>query len=301
MGWRKLGRVWGPDQRWPWALSHAANPVAEPLGGDRFRVYFATRDARSRSHIGALEFDLQTPCRIVDIRPRPVLAPGRPGAFDDSGVIASCLVRRERHDFLYYLGWNLGVTVPWRNSIGIAVREHGSDEFHRLSPAPALDRNREDPFSLSYPWVMRDESGWRMWYGSNQNWGARAEDMAHVIKYAESDDGISWRPTGRVCIGFEAHGEYAIARPCVVKDGAIYRMWYSYRGLAYQIGYAESADGLDWRRCDACAGIEPSADGWDSISLQYPFVFDHKGVRYMLYNGRDYGRTGFGLARWCED
>ncbi len=28
----------------------------------------------------------------------------------------------------------------------------------------------------------------------------------------------------------------------------------------------------------------------------YPFIFDHKGKRYMLYNGNDYGKTGFGLA-----
>jgi hypothetical protein len=25
-------------------------------------------------------------------------------------------------------------------------------------------------------------------------------------------------------------------------------------------------------------------------------VFDHKGERYMLYNGNGYGQTGFGLA-----
>jgi hypothetical protein len=30
--------------------------------------------------------------------------------------------------------------------------------------------------------------------------------------------------------------------------------------------------------------------------IEYPFVFDHKGQRYMLYNGNDYGKTGFGLA-----
>ncbi|MBB5866436.1 hypothetical protein [Xanthomonas sp. 3058] len=30
--------------------------------------------------------------------------------------------------------------------------------------------------------------------------------------------------------------------------------------------------------------------------IEYPFVFDHAGQRYMLYNGNDYGRSGFGLA-----
>ena len=30
--------------------------------------------------------------------------------------------------------------------------------------------------------------------------------------------------------------------------------------------------------------------------IEYPFVFDHDGSRYMLYNGNGYGKTGFGLA-----
>jgi hypothetical protein len=30
--------------------------------------------------------------------------------------------------------------------------------------------------------------------------------------------------------------------------------------------------------------------------IEYPFVFDHGGARYMLYNGNGYGRSGVGLA-----
>ena len=26
--------------------------------------------------------------------------------------------------------------------------------------------------------------------------------------------------------------------------------------------------------------------------VEYPFVFDHRGSRYMLYNGNGYGATG---------
>jgi hypothetical protein len=37
-------------------------------------------------------------------------------------------------------------------------------------------------------------------------------------------------------------------------------------------------------------------DGWDSEMIEYPFVFEHDGLRYMLYNGNGYGRSGFGLA-----
>ncbi len=73
-------------------------------------------------------------------------------------------------------------------------------------------------------------------------------------------------------------------------------MWYAFRGERYRIGYAESADGRRWTRLDGHAGIDVSASGWDSESIEYPHVFDHGGRRYMLYNGNGYGKTGFGLA-----
>jgi hypothetical protein len=47
---------------------------------------------------------------------------------------------------------------------------------------------------------------------------------------------------------------------------------------------------------DSRAGIGVSASGWDSEMIEYPFVFDHAGARYMLYNGNGYGKSGFGIA-----
>ena len=73
-------------------------------------------------------------------------------------------------------------------------------------------------------------------------------------------------------------------------------MWYSHRGETYRIGYAESEDGLAWQRKDEEAGPDVSGAGWDSEMVEYPFVFDHEGERYMLYNGNGYGKTGVGLA-----
>ncbi|MNL67240.1 hypothetical protein D3C87_1918050 [compost metagenome] len=73
-------------------------------------------------------------------------------------------------------------------------------------------------------------------------------------------------------------------------------MWYSVRGGKYRIGYAESDDGCEWIRRDELAGITVSDSGWDSDSVEYAHVFDYGGARYMLYNGNDFGATGFGLA-----
>lgn len=300
MRWRKLGRVFCPENLAPWMRSHAANPVAEVLDDRLCRVYFSTRDDRSRSSIAWLELDLREPTRPLRVAEAPVLSPGRTGAFDDSGASMGCLVRMDGTRYLYYLGWNLGVTVPWRNSIGLAV-SRGGGPFERLSEAPVLDRGHHDPFSVSYPWVFVEDGRWRMWYGSNLDWGPEQKDMAHVIKYAESDDGIAWRREGRIAIPFKSADEYAMSKPCVLRDGARFRMWYSYRGAAYRIGYAESGDGLSWMRLDERVGIGVSAEGWDSEAVCYPCVFDWAGRRYMLYNGNRYGLTGFGMAVLEDD
>jgi hypothetical protein len=73
-------------------------------------------------------------------------------------------------------------------------------------------------------------------------------------------------------------------------------MWYSRRGPDYRLGYAESPDGDSWVRLDEACDLAPSADGWDSVTVEYASVFDHGGARFMLYNGNGYGRTGFGVA-----
>ncbi len=277
-------------------ITHAANPVAEHLEADVFRVYFSCRDSQQRSHIAFADVDLKPPFKTLSISEEPLLAPGEIGAFDDSGVSLSCIKQINGTKYLYYLGWNLGVTVPWRNSIGLAVYDPGTATFQRFSKAPLLDRHHVDPFSISYPFVLEDDRIFRMWYGSNLKWGKEQKDMAHLIKYAESVDALHWTRTGIIALQFKNDGEYAMSRPCVIKEDGLYKMWYSYRGESYRIGYAESADGIEWVRKDEDVGIDVSESGWDSQMVEYPFIFDHNGERYMLYNGNEYGKTGIGLA-----
>jgi hypothetical protein len=298
--WEKLGQIFFPRAPSAWMQSYANCCVAVPLTEGRVRVYFSTRDGEGRYQIAYLEMELKDTARILRVSEQPVLGPGEIGTFDDSGCSLGCIVpgdpSGEKDLRLYYIGWNLCVTVPYRNAIGLAVSRDGGETFTRHSPAPILDRSLVDPYTLSYPCVLRDGGRYRMWYGSNLRWGARSEDMLHVIKYAESADGIRWQAEGKVAIPLVGEGEIAVARPCVVRDPDLYRMWYTCLGHHRQIGYAESPDGERWVRRDADGGLVPSERGWDAECVGYPFVFDHNGRRYMLYNGNGYGKTGFGIA-----
>lgn len=168
----------------------------------------------------------------------------------------------------------------------------------RYTEGPILDRTAKEPHSNSNSCVILGKDFWRMWYLSCTGWSVVNEKPRHRyhIKYAESKDGIEWRRDGIVAIDYGNEDEYAISRPSVVHDTEMWRMWFSYRGASYRIGYAESADGVTWNRQDHRVGITVSESGWDSEMIEYPFVFDHKGARYMLYNGNGYGKTGFGLA-----
>lgn len=297
MRWEKIGLIFCPSGEVDWMQSHAAVPIAENMGEDIFKIYFSSRDAVNRSFTGYVVIDINRPLEVIDVSPAPVLVPGSLGEFDDSGAMASWLVSYRGEKFLYYIGWNLGITVPFRNSIGIAVERAGG-AYERLFDGPIVDRSMHEPHFCASCCVMPGDDCWRMWYLSCTGWQLRDGRIEHKyhIKYAESSDGINWMRDGVVAIDYSSDREYAISRPSVIRDADCWRMWYSSRGGRYRIGYAESSDGRKWRRMDDAVGIDVSRGSWDSEMIEYPFVFDHKGRRYMLYNGNGYGQTGFGIA-----
>ena len=300
MPWKKLGLVFCPENNAPWMVSHAVNPIAEQIQDDQYRIYFSSRDIKNRSSIGFVEIDINSPNKILRVSENPVVSPGELGSHDYDGVSIACIVSAEDKKYLYYLGWCLCQSVPWSNTIGLAISLENTD-YTKYSQAPLLGRDAVDPISTSYPWVIYEDGKWKMWYGTHLKWNdlTKIDLFDHVIKYAESDDGIHWNKSNHIAINIDkVNGEYAISKPCVLKEDGIWKMWYSYRGVKYKIGYAESTNGIDWVRKDELVGITISQEGWDSESIEYPFVFKHKDKKYMLYNGNDYGKTGFGIAVW---
>lgn len=301
--WRKLGHVFaGPTGSHAALVSHAALPIAVPLAGDLTRVYFSGRDASNRSAVGTIVLRLGERPQVEDQPVEPVLLPGTVGAFDDAGVGVGCIVAGDDADRLYYMGWNVGGSVPWRNAIGVAIGDARSGRFERVFVGPVLDRNVVDPYSLSYPWVLRRGPGdWRMWYGTHLRWGEAISDMSHAVRCALSSDGLSWHPQPLLALPPEGD-EIATVRPTVrpTGDGG-YEMHFAARGLSspYRIGRAFSADGVQWAR-DPGAGLAPDPTGWEGSATTYPCVFDQGGRRWLLYNGANYGGTGFGLAVWEE-
>jgi hypothetical protein len=291
--------------------THAALPVVDQLDAATLRVFFACRDDENRSRIASIDLAASDPLRVLRTAPEPLLPLGQRGTFDDNGMTPSCIVADGQLRYLYYIGWNPQVTVSYRLAIGLAVSEDGGHTYRRCSSGPLLDRDRDEPFFNTAPCVVRERERWRMWYSSCTGWTeiqGRAEPVYHV-KYAESDDGLSWRRTGVVCIDHDP-GIQAIGRPWVVRLGDCYGMWFSYRGLvgyrtdpatSYRVGYAESHDGLHWDRKPDPQGLERSEGGWDSLMLGYTNVLYIRRRLHCFYNGDGFGRSGFGYAVAVDD
>ncbi|MBF4269976.1 hypothetical protein EAY71_24265, partial [Vibrio anguillarum] len=132
--------------------------------------------------------------------------------------------------YIYYCGWNKKVTVSYSLSIGLAiVREDGSIE--KMFEGPILERSIHDPIAVSAPCVIYDEGIFKLWYITFTSWKEYdgRKEPTFVIKYATSNDGIKWETNTDICIDSTYEGE-SFARPWVIKDKGIYKMWFSSRG-----------------------------------------------------------------------
>jgi hypothetical protein len=298
--WRKLGRLYAPGTqgRHPKLHSHAANPLPVHLEGDVYRVFYSGRDAHKRSSIGAVDIDLLRR-EIVQDHHAPAFEHGPEGSFHADGVsIGNCYSLGDTR-YMLFMGWQVAGLPHWRGEIGRLVV--GQDLALRLdSGHPFLAIDRADPVSLSYPWVQpHPAGGYLMWYGSTHTWDAGNGEMLHPIHVARSADGHHWEREGP-CIPFEAGVAQAFSRPTVARarDGSL-EMWFSYRsgrGETYRIGRAVGSDDGPWRLALNEGALDVSPGEWDGEMVEYPFVWEHRGQQYMLYNGNGYGATGFGLA-----
>lgn len=271
-----------------------------PLGGEHVRVFYCGRDQANRSSIATLVLRLGEPPRVEEVALAPVLEPGSAGTFDDAGLGIGSIVPAPDGDRLYYMGWNLGRSVPWRNAIGVAIGDARQGRFKRLSAGPIMDRDITDHFSLSYPWVVRQSPDrWDMWYGTHLTWGHSSADMSHAIRKATSRDGLSWTRSPELSVRPRPN-EIAVVRPSVIvgRDGAT--MIFACRGHGpYRLGLAHSTDLKTWSRLESPV-LAPEPGGWEGEALTYPSLFEALNRRWLLYNGSGYGASGFGLAVWEE-
>jgi sucrose-6-phosphate hydrolase SacC (GH32 family) len=172
-----------------------------------------------------------------------------------------------------------------------------------------LTTSLHEPFLIGDAFVALYGGTYHMWYIYGTAWAAPAAgdppERVYKIGHATSVDGIAWLKEGRPLITDKLGPGECQALPSVIYFGGRYHMFFCYRRQfdfrkdregAYRIGYAFSDDLANWVRDDAAAGIDVSPGGWDSDMQCYPNVFECDGNIYLLYNGNEFGRWGFGAA-----
>ena len=302
--WVKLGRLYAPapNSRHPKLLTHAANPLPIHLFENTYRIFYSGRDHKNRSSVGAVDIDIvrREVYREYD---QPYFEHGPKGSFYADGVSIGNTYTVGDQTYMLFMGWQAPETGHWRGDIGRLIVSPELTLKLDQTKTPFMSIDKTDPISLSYPWVIENNGSqnFRMWYGSTRSWDSPNGEMVHIINAASSEDGHEWQREG-LAVPFKIGQAQAFSRPTVVKTSEDrYEMWFSYRGgrgRTYRIGYAFSSDAKTWQLDLASSGIDVSENGWDSDMIEYPFVFDHLGQRYMLYNGNGFGKTGFGLATW---
>jgi hypothetical protein len=267
------------------------------------RVYVTFCDDRGIGRPGYVDVSAADPLRVLGVSQRPLLDLGRPGTFDENGLLTcSVLDRGNGVLFMYYVGFELGTKIRYRLLTGLAVSTDHGHSFHRHSEVPVLDRSATELLFRCGPYAVAGGAGVRLWYVAGSDWlDVDGKPIpVYDIRYAESRDGIEWPAEGCVQIEVSRPDEHGFGRPAVIgKPGGGYRMFYSVRRKsvrAYRMGYAESADGVEWTRMDERLCLDVSPGQFDSDAIMYAAPFEADGRLYVFYNGNEFGRTGFGIA-----
>lgn len=313
MKWEKLGKIFDPTNfKLPNdCFGFAQSPQA--LVFDKFvRIYFSTRQqdqtGKFLSHISFVDMDKNF-STILDVSSKTVLDLGGLGCFDEHGIFPLNVLRYGDRILGYIGGWSRRVSVSVETSIGMAVSVDNGLTFRRMGDGPVLTSTLNEPFLVGDPFVAVIDSIFHMWYIYGVKWINHPDEndpqRIYKIGHATSTDGILWKKTGKQIITDRLNSDECQALPTVFRCNGKYHMYFCYRQVAgfrktsskaYRIGYAFSNDLQNWTRDDANAGIDVSANGWDSDMQCYPHVFKCDERLYMLYNGNEFGRFGFGIA-----
>ena len=316
MEWRKFGKIFDPTN---YRLAndcfeYAQSPQA--LVFDNYvRIYFSTRrrdpvNGKYLSHISFVDMEKNFK-EIINVSSHTVIELGKLGCYDEHGIFPLNVLRNGDKIFGYIGGWNRRVSVSVDTSIGLAISHDNGSTFQRIGDGPVLTSSLHEPFLVGDPFVTIFEKRFYMWYIFGIQWKKFAKDQPpdriYKIGYATSDDGITWhkKEEGRQIITDRLGKDESQAMPTVAYFNGRYHMFFCYRQSfdfrknkyrGYRIGYACSDDLINWIRNDEAAGIDVTEGCWDSDMLCYPRIFHCDGRIYMLYNGNEFGRFGFGLA-----
>ncbi len=319
MRWRKLGKVFDPTTvDLPSGCTEFAQSPQTLMFDDFVRIFFSTRavDANGgkyRSHIAFVDMD-KSFRDVIRVSSETVIPLGELGCFDEHGIFPMNVLRHGDAVYGYTCGWSRRVSVSVETAIGLALSHDGGLTFQRVGPGPVLAASLHEPCLVGDGFVKVVGDTFHMWYIFGVGWkrsapGGPAERI-YKIGHATSLNGMAWtKEEARQVVPDRLGPDESQALPTVIEIDGRHHMFFCYRQSfdfrtnperGYRIGHAYSDDLRDWTRDDKNPPFEGSPGEWDSDMQCYPHVFESDGRILLLYNGNEFGRSGFGLAELEE-
>jgi hypothetical protein len=279
--------------------SHAMLPTPLVLD-DRIRVFVTSCDDDLQGRIFRVDLDRDDPRRVLEFDPVPVLHLGPAGAFDEHGVNPSQIVARDGRLLLYYIGWQrISADVPYRLFAGLALSDDGGLSFRRHGDGQILQAMPGERFFRTAPFVFPDAEGWRMLYigGGEFFDGASGKRLpTYSLRETWSADGYRWdAPAMSSLLDPDlSRGEIGWGRPVLWQEAQGASLIISRRAeTGYELQQARmEAGALHWRTL-----LHGPTEEWESSMTCFGAPCSTGDWEYLFYNGNQFGRSGFGLAR----
>lgn len=315
MKWEKLGKIFDPTQhKLPNDCVQFAQSPQALVFDDFVRIYFSTRSVDKRngkylSHIAYVDMHKNLH-DVIRVSEKTVIPLGELGCFDEHGIFPMSVMRHGDAVYGYTCGWNRRVSVSVDTAIGLAISRDDGITFQRIGNGPVLAASLHEPCLVGDGFVKVIGEVFHIWYIFGTGWKRFSmdapPDRTYKIGHAVSNDGFNWvKEEARQIITDRLCADESQALPTVIEIDHRHHMFFCYRQSSdfrgdkcrgYRIGHAYTDDLVNWTREDENPLIRATSGGWDSDMMCYPHVFECDGEVYLLYNGNEFGRYGFGLA-----
>lgn len=303
MKWQKLGKIWSAESLLDWGSMGTLTPTPLIVSPGVIRVYCGMRDSHGVGRIGFFDVVEQDPTRVLHYSKVPVLDIGRPGAFDDNGMLLGDFIKVDNTIRMYYVGFQLAIKAKFLAFGGMAISRDGGNSFERHSETPVIDRDDLGLFIRAIHGIRSLDNGtYRVWYSEGASWEMidGKPFPNYSVSTLVSKDGIYFPQNSGIKVDLERPGEYRLGRSRVFsldENKHILTFTYGTTSGKYKSGYAFSTDLCNWKRMDDW-GLEPGPDDFDSKHLAYPaLIKTSSGAVYCFYNGNDMGAGGIGVAK----
>jgi hypothetical protein len=313
----KLGKIFTPQNHNLFTkLGDFAQSPQALVMKDRVRVFFSTREKEREgmfvSYPCYVDFD-HSFSHIKGISQKPLIPTGERGTFDEHGIFPISPLRVGKKLFAYTTGWTRRKSVATDSGIGLAISDDGGENFMKHGKGPVMGASVYEPFLVSDGFVLLNDNVFHMWYIFGQRWIKNEKEgkpeRVYKIAHAVSLDGIEWKRSGGTVIENTLGDNECQALPCVLKYNDIFVLVYCYRHATdfrnnphrgYRLGCAISTDLKNWSSEEMKLIDMIEEDDWDAGMQCYPNIFHLNGEIYLLYNGNQFGKFGFGIARLSQ-